>query len=162
MAEAEEVTPYPWASLEDLKARWPDMPAGADAHATVLIEDASQFILDTIPSAAEASESTRRRVVCSVVRRAMEASSAGMAGAASYQATTGPFNTSITPVNPSGDFYLTKAEKKALGHGTQKAFGVQVAGFGSSVHLPWCNLAFGANWCSCGADIAGEPIYEAG
>jgi hypothetical protein len=29
-------------------------------------------------------------------------------------------------------------------------------------HLPWCNLAFGATWCSCGADIAGYPIYEGG
>jgi len=29
-------------------------------------------------------------------------------------------------------------------------------------HLPWCNLAFGASWCSCGADIAGEPIFELG
>lgn len=33
--------------------------------------------------------------------------------------------------------------------------------FGANVcHMPWCNLAFGANWCSCGADIAGYPIYE--
>ena len=30
----------------------------------------------------------------------------------------------------------------------------------SSIHAPWCNLAFGANYCSCGADIAGYPIYE--
>ena len=29
-----------------------------------------------------------------------------------------------------------------------------------SSHLPWCSLAFGATYCSCGVDIAGEPIYE--
>lgn len=29
-------------------------------------------------------------------------------------------------------------------------------------HLDWCNLAFGCPVCSCGADIAGEPIYEGG
>lgn len=30
----------------------------------------------------------------------------------------------------------------------------------SSIHQPWCSLAFGALYCSCGADIAGYPIYE--
>lgn len=29
-------------------------------------------------------------------------------------------------------------------------------------HLPWCSLAFGATYCSCGTDIAGFPIYEMG
>lgn len=31
-----------------------------------------------------------------------------------------------------------------------------------SIHVPWCNLAFGATYCSCGTDIAGYPIYECG
>lgn len=30
----------------------------------------------------------------------------------------------------------------------------------ANVHLPWCALSFGALYCSCGADIAGEPIFE--
>lgn len=30
----------------------------------------------------------------------------------------------------------------------------------STAHQPWCNLYFGASYCSCGADIAGYPIYE--
>ena len=29
-----------------------------------------------------------------------------------------------------------------------------------SAHLPWCSLSMGATYCSCGTDIAGEPIYE--
>ena len=29
-------------------------------------------------------------------------------------------------------------------------------------HLPWCSLAFGAAYCSCGVDIAGKPIFEVG
>jgi hypothetical protein len=29
-----------------------------------------------------------------------------------------------------------------------------------SRHLPWCSLMMGANYCSCGVDIAGYPIYE--
>lgn len=30
----------------------------------------------------------------------------------------------------------------------------------NSVHQPWCSLLMGATYCSCGADIAGYPIYE--
>jgi hypothetical protein len=155
------VEPFPFASLDELKARWPDFPVGADAHATVLLEDASQFILDTAPSAGLATPSTRRRIVCAVVRRAMPDAD-GMDGMESIQQSGGPFSVTMKPVNPAGDFYLTKQEKVALGAGAQKAFGVQVAGFAVSSHLPWCNLNFGATYCSCGADIAGEPIYEAG
>ena len=32
----------------------------------------------------------------------------------------------------------------------------------SLYHLPWCAASLGANYCSCGADIAGTPIYELG
>lgn len=31
-----------------------------------------------------------------------------------------------------------------------------------SKHLPWCALSFGALYCSCGVNLAGEPIFEAG
>src|SRR5690625_2304197 len=65
----------PFATVEELKARCPDMPAGAEEHAEVLLEDASQFILDVCPSAADVSAGTRRRIVCSVVRRSIEAQS---------------------------------------------------------------------------------------
>lgn len=42
-----------------------------------------------------------------------------------------------------------------------KAFGVDTVG-SVSAHLPWCALMFGATYCSCGVDIAGEPIFELG
>lgn len=160
---AEEVTPFPFASVEELKARWPDFPAGADGHAEVLLEDASQFILDVCPSAVTVSANTRRRIVCAVVRRSIEAQSSPGAGMASFQATTGPFTNSFTPSNPHGDFYLTKSERKALGEGRQKAYGGQVASVQSvSCHRPWCSLMLGALYCSCGADLTGgEPLWEA-
>lgn len=41
------------------------------------------------------------------------------------------------------------------------AFAIDMLGF-SSMHLPWCSLNFGANYCSCGVDIAGAPIFEGG
>lgn len=42
------------------------------------------------------------------------------------------------------------------------AFSVDTAGTAMSAHRDICNLNLGANWCSCGADIAGYPIYEHG
>jgi hypothetical protein len=81
-------------------------------------------------------------------------------GMESSQSSTGPFQDTFRPTNPHGDFYLTKQEKLALGGGAQRAFGVNIGAGASVVHLPWCNLNFGAAYCSCGADIAGEPIFE--
>jgi hypothetical protein len=39
------------------------------------------------------------------------------------------------------------------------AFSIRPGG-GYCAHLPWCSSMFGANYCSCGVDIAGEPIFE--
>lgn len=41
------------------------------------------------------------------------------------------------------------------------AFSIDTIG-SSSAHLPWCSIMLGATYCSCGADIAGRPIYEGG
>jgi hypothetical protein len=83
----------------------------------------------------------------------------GVDGMESIQQSGGPFSVTMKPINPAGDFYLTKQERKALGDGATRAFGVQVASLSSIVHAPWCSLAFGATYCSCGADIAGVPIF---
>lgn len=40
------------------------------------------------------------------------------------------------------------------------AFGIDMLSTAGTIHADWCNLNFGANWCSCGADIAGYPIFE--
>lgn len=41
------------------------------------------------------------------------------------------------------------------------AFSIDMVGT-SAAHLAWCSLMMGANYCSCGVDIAGVPIYEGG
>ena len=30
----------------------------------------------------------------------------------------------------------------------------------TAIHQPWCSLMLGATYCSCGADIAGTPLWE--
>ncbi|RKT33673.1 hypothetical protein DEU34_2277 [Microbacterium sp. AG1240] len=46
-----------------------------------------------------------------------------------------------------------------LRNDTKDAFSIDMIG-AASMHLAWCALNFGALYCSCGADIAGVPIYE--
>jgi hypothetical protein len=46
--------------------------------------------------------------------------------------------------------------------GPRAAYAIDAAPAAVSAHLPWCALTLGAAYCSCGADIAGEPIYEGG
>ena len=41
------------------------------------------------------------------------------------------------------------------------AFSIDTVGT-SAAHLAWCSLMMGANYCSCGVDIAGVPIFEGG
>jgi rhodanese-related sulfurtransferase len=43
---------------------------------------------------------------------------------------------------------------------TGGAFSVNMAPAFTAIHLPWCDLNMGGTSCSCGADIAGYPIYE--
>ena len=45
---------------------------------------------------------------------------------------------------------------------TATAFSIDTAPSLGCGHLLWCSLNFGATYCSCGVDIAGEPIYELG
>lgn len=145
----------PFATVQDLKDRWPDFPTGGETHAETLLDDASQFILDMCPSANNAAEATLRRVVCAVVRRSMQAGLGGQTGIESTQYTAGPFSASYKPTNPHGDFYLTKIEKKALGCGRQKVFGAKIAGGPAVRHWPTCDLTFGGLTCSCGATLYG-------
>lgn len=42
---------------------------------------------------------------------------------------------------------------------TSGAFSVDMVGTSWSAHTPWCSLMMGANYCSCGVDIAGRPIF---
>lgn len=53
-------------------------------------------------------------------------------------------------------------ELLGLTEGSEGAYTLDLAPGSASLHRPWCALTFRANYCSCGTDIAGYPIYEAG
>ena|SRR5690554_3356965 len=154
-----------YADPDDLTERWRPLTSDETSRADVLLADAAVKIRAACPDVDARIESgdldpeIPKIVSCDMVRRAM-LSPVDQAPMQQMQQTAGPFSHSGTFVNPTGDLYLTKAEKQMLGCGGQRAFTVRLAGTAATTHVPWCSLAFGAGYCSCGADIAGPPLYE--
>lgn len=86
------------------------------------------------------------------------------AGAGSYsQQTAGPFSVSTDTRQRTG-YNLWPSEISDLqalckNADDNSAFSVDTVPDCWGVHAETCSLAFGALYCSCGVDIAGEPIY---
>lgn len=85
------------------------------------------------------------------------------AGAGAYQSQTiGPFGVTLD-TRQRGGFNLWPSEITQLQdickNGSEsKAFAIDTVPCGSA-HSPICSIYFGGD-CSCGASIAGQPIYE--
>lgn len=80
------------------------------------------------------------------------------------QQTAGPFSVAMDTRQRTG-YNLWPSEIEQLqaickGADDGKAFSIDTAPDLCGLHLPWCSLNFGATYCSCGVDIAGEPIFE--
>lgn len=76
----------------------------------------------------------------------------------------GPFGVTLDTRQRTG-FNLWPSEIEALQDlcataTTAGAFSVDTAPSLSGTHALWCSINFGATYCSCGADIAGFPIFE--
>lgn len=102
-----------------------------------------------------------RLLLVGAIRRWVDAGSGAI-----QQQTAGPFSMSVD-TRQRGGFNLWPSEITELqaicstGPTGRQAFSIDTAPAGSA-HLPWCSLSMGATYCSCGVDIAGEPIYELG
>lgn len=76
--------------------------------------------------------------------------------------TAGPFSQTVDTRTATG-YHLRPAEILQLQaicqNGTAGAFTIDTAP-SLSCHAAVCSLVFGASYCSCGADIAGFPLYE--
>jgi len=131
----------PFATVVDLEEAWRPLSADEQKRATYLLGKASRQLR------AEASDLDARTVlapedpdyldpalvkdvVCAMVKRVMEAEASGLSAGGpveSWQTSVGPFQDSFRYTNPTGDMYLTKAEKRLLGVGGQAVFTVSMA-----------------------------------
>lgn len=107
------MTDEPFATVEDLQARWRPLDPAETIRAQALLADASGIIRDAVREWEKASADTLRRIVCAMVRRAM-LTPAGAAPVSQMAETAGPFSQQMSFVNPAGDLYLTRAERRAL------------------------------------------------
>lgn len=96
-----------------------------------------------------------------VVREAVLAHIRHPDDATQVSETTGPFNTARTYRSGKGRVQILDEWWELLSPDESGAFVIDTYG-GTSLHLPWCASYFGADYCSCGVDIAGYPIYELG
>jgi hypothetical protein len=112
---------------------------------------------DPAPSVDQLAEA--RLVLIGAVKRWAETG----AGAFSQQ-TAGPFSVSTDTRQRSG-YNLWPSEIQGLqaicsaGSAGRLAFSIDTVSTLGTSHAEWCALRFGANYCDCGADIAGFPIF---
>lgn len=112
----------PFATVDDYEARYGDVE-DAD-HISVLLADASAFVasqpglvmLDADAPGYDLQQANLTRVTCAVVHRSLSAGD--LAGLSSYSQGAVGYTASVSVANPGEDFYLTKADKTALGLGS--------------------------------------------
>lgn len=114
----------PFAIPADLVDRWRPLSVAEEERASVLLGDASQMILDEdthgVLSALTEPTATHVRIVCKMVERAM-GTPVDSPPVTQFSQTMGPFTEQGTLPGPSGDLYLTKAERRQLGFSRQRA-----------------------------------------
>lgn len=157
MATIINVTDLPAAvqSAEMVEA----MVAGANAKASRV----APCLADGTTPPSEEQLAEAKLVLLGAVKRWAEA------GAGAFQSQqVGPYGVTVDTRQRTG-FNLWPSEITALqdicstGPTGRQAFSVDTAPSSTLAgHLPWCDLYFGGTTCSCGVDIAGEPIYELG
>jgi hypothetical protein len=78
----------------------------------------------------------------------------------------GPFGMTIDTRQRTGyNFWPSEIEglQDICSDGTSSTKAFSITPTGSTVtHMPWCAINMGATYCSCGADLAGYPLYEGG
>lgn len=117
-----------YATITDLQNRWRSLTSDEAARALILLDDAALRIDAECPPSVQptAQEITARMIVsCDMVKRAMV--SPGGIGVQSVQQSAGPYSETTQYTNPTGDLYLTKADRRLLGCGVQKAFTVSMS-----------------------------------
>lgn len=156
MADIIAVTDLP-ASIQNAELV-DTMVAGVNAKASRV----APCLVDTTTPPNPDQIAEAKLVLIGAVKRWVEAG----AGALQSQ-TVGPFGMSVDTRQKSSGFNLWPSEIKQLqeicSNGTDNsagAFSITPAAGTNANHAPWCAINFGANYCSCGADLAGYPIFE--
>lgn len=132
------------------------MLAGANAKATRIAPCLADGA-DPAPTADQLAEA--KLILLGAITRWADTGAGAL-----QQQSAGPFSVTVD-TRQRGGYNLWPSEVEQLqaicrGTGTSGAFSIDTAPLLVGVHADWCSLNFGATYCSCGADIAGYPIFE--
>jgi hypothetical protein len=118
----------PFADADDLANK--PISAEVRERAEALLTDASQVILDEdergILDDLTEPTPTIIRITCAMAIRAAQAGIDAGPPVSQDQWNAGPWGQSRTYANPTGDLYLTKAERRQLGFSRQRAGAVDM------------------------------------
>lgn len=150
-------------TLDDLPSSFSRIEVG---ELDIMLAGANAKALRVAPCLVDGTDAVRaeaRLVLLGALKRWSEAGSG-----AKQTETAGPFSQTIDTRQRTG-YNLWPSEIENLQSlcadaSTGKVFAVDTAPGPGSAHLPWCALAFGATYCSCGADLTADqyPLYEGG
>jgi len=124
----------PFASVDDLEARWRELDDGERRQASAVLDDVTAHIAARLErsgivlgQASTLYKANLKAVACAAARRAMLAAE-DRAGIRSAQQQAGPYMETFSFDNPSGDVYLTSSERKTLGLDRLRVVSIDVFG----------------------------------
>ena len=105
-----------YADVSDLEVRWRTLTEDEQTRAEALLDDASAMLdaYVTVDETDEKQLNLLKIVVCNMVERAMSTGD-DMYGVTQQSMTAVGFSQQFSYANPTGDLYITKAEKRMLG-----------------------------------------------
>lgn len=106
-----------YADVSDLEVRWRTLDESETARAEALLDDASAMLdaCVTVDESDEQQAALLKIVVCNMVQRSMSTGGGDLYGVSQQSMTAVGFTKQVSYVNPTGDLYITKAEKRMLG-----------------------------------------------
>lgn len=114
-----------YATADDLRELWPDMPPGSDDHAGVLLTMASAVVRAEARDVSSVDPELLKLVVCEMVKTAMKAP-ADSSGLSALNLSAGPFSQQASFRTDPDDLFLTKKHRRWLGMGRQRAFSIDL------------------------------------
>lgn len=136
----------------------------ASAKATAMIADVEALASVAAPCLLSEALSTDQTNAIKAILRAAVLRWDDAGSGALQQQTVGPMSMTVdTRQGRYGQLWPSEesALQKICKNGSAgRAYTVDMSGGASAQHQPWCAVAFSANYCSCGADIAGQPLWE--
>lgn len=148
-------------------------PGDLEPFADIAIDKAEAMIEDALAMATRVApcitepDFDQQAAVKAVLRGAiLRWDESGQGGLTAQQVTAGPYsqsNSFDTRTTRKTLFWPSEIEalQELCSEGGDGAFVVDMVNAGAWAHASTCSLVFGANFCSCGADINnGWPLWE--